>query len=237
MQYLDKYGNDGLITSVTGDIHTDRFGLETCTTMFKISIDTLYSSLPPINSFNPTFGWLIMERRRVTTTPGFWEVYGEYVGISQDPTDSVYELAIGLSDEPIVTHPKFISDIGGSPSRPLNGAIFLDQEGEITTDDSLGQFAYFQHMFGGQLNIFAGIDSYLAADQVVWRQKYCATTPPNITYQVGYINSPTGLNVSVHGPNWLLTSSTFEQRGRVYFICNEWRNSGRRGWNQSIYTS
>lgn len=235
MLHNNQYGNTGLITESPGDLHTDIYGLETCTAVFKCPMDN-FSLVPPMFAFHPIFTYLNMERRRVSITPGFLVITGEFAGIPGGTTTPIYEISIGLADEPIVTHPKFTNYIGGRPSAPLHGAIFLDQEGEITSDDSLGQFAYFQHTQGGIQNEFAGIDSYLAADQVVWREKYYSTQRPVITQQVGYIMQPSGPVPSVAGPNWLFTGCTYEQRGLVYFVCNEWRNSGRRGWNNLIYS-
>lgn len=237
-QNLLGYGRTGLIISEPGDVHTDLYGLETCTAVFKIQGDRdNLGQVPAMFSAHPIFTYLNMERRRISLTPGFIIVTGEYAGIPGGTTTPIYELAIGLSDEPIVTHPKFNQYIGGTPSHPLNGAIFLDQEGEITTDDSIGQFAYFQHVLNGSQNPFAGIESYLAADQIVWREKYYTTGGIFQTQRVGYISSPSGPVPSVPGPNWLLTGVTYERRGNVFFICNEWRNSGRRGWNTTIYNT
>lgn len=235
MVHNNQFGNNGLILESPGDLHTDIYGLETCTAVFKCPMDN-FSLVPAMFSFHPIFGYLNMERRRVSITPGFLVITGEYAGIPGGSTVPIYEISIGLADEPIVTHPKFTNYIGGTPSTPLNGAIFLDPDGEVTSDDSLGQFAYFSHTAGGIQNAFAGIDSYLAADQIVWREKYYSLARPVITQQVGYIMPPAGPVPSVSGPNWLFTGCTYEQRGNVYFVCNEWRNSGRRGWNQTIYT-
>jgi len=237
LDYLTIYGSDGFIIEDPGDVHTDLYGLETCLATFKVPQDRL-DLVPPMFAFHPIFTYLNMERRRINITPGYLIITGEFAGINGGSTTPIYEIAIGLSDEPIVTHPKFVQYIGGKPSSPLNGAIFLDPEGEITSDDSVGQFAYFQHVSGGVQNALAGVDSYLAADQIVWRQKYYSTARPTLTTQVGYISSPIGpVPPTIGSGNWLLTGCTYEQRGNVFFICNEWRHSGRRGWNSVIYTS
>lgn len=234
LDYLTIYGNDQFMIEDPGDVHTDLYGLESCTAVFKMPQDR-FDLVPPMFAYHPLFTYLNMERRRLAITPGYLIVTGEFVGIPGGQTTPIYEIAVGLADEPIETHPKFVTDIGGTPSSPKNGAVFLDPDGDISTDDAIGRFAYFSHMVGGTLNTFAGIDSYLAADQISFRQKFYATFRPNLTQQVGFINFPQGPAPPVSGPNWLLISCTYEQRGNIFFICNEWRNSGRRGWNTTIY--
>ena len=75
-------------------------------------------------------------------------IEAHYVGIEEglDTTPQI-QITVGSSTEPIDTHNEFVSKIGGKPSAPKNGAIFVDPStGEKTEDDALGVFAEFSMM-------------------------------------------------------------------------------------------
>lgn len=234
---LEIFGTSDLIVE-SGDVHTDIYGLETCTAVFKLPQD-MTSAIPRMRAFHPIFTYLSMERRRVSITPGYLVITGEFAGIRGGFTESIYELSLGCSDEPIETHPRFISEIGGSPSSPLNGAIFVDpSNGKKTTIDAIGVFDHFQLLDNRALNSLSGISSYLEASQMCWRERYCANSRPSDLSNVGHIATPAGPYPSPpSGGNWLYMGANYEQRGSCFFITREWRASGRRGWNQLIYSS
>jgi hypothetical protein len=183
-------------------------------------------------SAHPIYTWTNLERRRVQIGEGIMTITGDYAGVNGESAH-IFELCLGIADEPIVTHPRFTSDIGGLPSAPLHGAVFLDPDGNVTTDDAIGNFAYFNHS-----TEFAGIESYLAADQMTWRERYVSRAEPDASH-VGKISNPSfGPYGTPPGTtNWLQISCTFEQRGVCFFVTNEWRAGGRRGWNTTIYGS
>jgi hypothetical protein len=235
---LSIYGADGgLIVESPGEVHTDIYGLETCTAVFKAPQDRP-DLIPPMFAYHPVFTYLNMERRRVSITPGYLIITGEFAGIPGG-TIPIYELSLGCSDEPIETHPRFISEIGGRPSAPMNGAIFIDPStGRVTASDAVGVFDHFKLTISGTLNPLAGISAYLEAAQMCWRERYCATSRPSDTTVVGHIQSPAGPAPNPpSGGNWLYMGVTYEQRGNCFFITREWRASGRRGWNELIYRS
>jgi hypothetical protein len=227
LQDLTIFGNEGLIPEDPGELMTDIFGLSTVTTVWKCPIDRR-NLIPPMLVQHPIYTFANMERRRIQMGQGYLIITGDFAGVEGTTSIPIYELCIGVADEPIVTHPKFAGSIGGTPSDPLNGAIFLGPDGQVSSDNETAQFAYFNHSTN-----FVGIESYLAADQMTWRERYVSRFQPNAS-NVGYINFPPG------GPpgasNWIQISANFEQRGLSYFITNEWRAGGRRGWNNTIYT-
>lgn len=223
------YYGDSIIIVDPGEVVTDLFGLETSTVVWKIAennsgaIPSMFSPHP-----DPNYPYLNLERRRIQKQDGWIVFTGDYAGVN-GTSEAVYELTVGVQDEPIVSHPKFVSSIGGTPSAPLHGAVFLGPDGQITSDNSLGQFAYFSVN-----SDFAGIEGYLAADFMTWRERYC--TNSLIVYNdIGFISPPNGI-VPVTAINWIKVSMNIEQRGLSYVVCNEWRAGGRRGWNNTIYT-
>lgn len=230
MEFLEYHGNAGLITEKPGEVNTDIYGLETCTAVYKCPMDRL-DLIPAMFSQHPIFTYLYMERRRVSIDPGFLTITCEYAGIPGSITVPIYEIVWGTSEEPIETHPKFISDIAGTPSNPLNGAIFLDETGVLTQDDSRGIFSGFRS--GSE---FAGVTSYLDLAQMTWRVTFMTTDRPVSLSGVGHISSPAGPAPSPSdGGNWLYVGLTYTQRGIIYSVQEEWRGSGRNGWNETIY--
>lgn len=221
------FGKDALVPEEPGDVVTDLYGLETCTSVYKCPADRL-DLVPALFSAHPYFTYLHIERLRKRWQDGFLIITADYAGVN-GTSASIFELSVGVQDDPIVQHPKFVGSIGGTPSNPLNGAVFLGPDGRISTDDATGQFAYFPVD-----SDFAGIDSYLAADYVTWRQRF--VTDSLIFYNnVGFIDTPNG-SPPAGTSNWILLSVNIEQRGICFFVTAEWRAGGRRGWNTTIYT-
>lgn len=115
---------------------------------------------------------------RVETTKvegGLLECKADYCGIEQ--ADGMTEIKLSISSssstDPIETHPNFEKHIGGKPSKPKNGAIFVDpQTNQVTTDDTKGVFSEFatfaNHTYPAssgmgtiaEKNRFAGVKNY-----------------------------------------------------------------------------
>lgn len=240
LQHSNIYGNTGLITESPGELMTDLYGLSTCTTVWKCPT-THPEYIPPMFAFHPLYPFVNMERRRVTIQGGFFIITGEFAGIDGGQTVPIYELCLGLGEDPIEVHPKFISTLGGTPSAPLNNAIFVGPDGSKSADDATGRFDYFpRQLSDGSDNPLGGISSFLDMSQAVWRERFYTTARPSDMSFVGHIESPEGpvpalgtIGGSVQ--NWLLQALTYEQRGLCYSVTKEWRASGFRGWNVDIY--
>lgn len=235
---IDYYGQSGFLEDA-GSIQTDLFGLQTCTARFRYSVGTSFIAGGSIFDAHPLFGWLHMEKQQIDIVPGFIIFTNSYAGIQAGLSESVpiYELSLGVSEDPIQTHPKFVTDIAGTPTSPLNGAVFVDYEtGKRTTDESKGVFQEFLPVISGTRNLFAGISSYLSAHESTWRERKVTTSRPSDISSVGYIQSPAGPVPGIGGSrNWLYLSLQYEQRGLVYFTCKEWKASAPGGWNTTIY--
>jgi hypothetical protein len=85
---------------------------------------------------------------RVETTKvqgGFLEAKADYCGIEDgNMTEIKLSISASSSTDPIETHPNFEKKIGGKPSKPLNGAIFIDPAtNSPTSDDGKGIFSEF----------------------------------------------------------------------------------------------
>jgi hypothetical protein len=229
------FGNRQLVIEELGEISTDLYGLSTCTVTAKCPWNRL-DLVPNLFSYHPIFTYMNVERQRVRIKDGFLWITLEYAGVPGN-TSPIFELSLGLGSEPIETHVKFGTHIAGSPSSPLNGAIFRDPStGNITDDDSIGVFDTFAARVSGSVNLYAGIRSFLDFSQATWRMRFYTTARPTDISSLGKIVSPEGPAPGLGGNrNWLYQGLTYEQRGIVYGVCKEWKASGFRGWNSVIY--
>jgi len=235
---FNYYGSEAFLED-QGRLTTDIFGLQTATARFKYPSSTPFATVPSLFDAHPNYGWLHIERQEIDVAPGFLIITNGYAGIAGGLSASapIYELCVGVGEEPIETHPDFATTIAGTPSSPLNGAIFVDYEtGKKTTDDDKGVFQEFLPIISGARNIYAGVTAFLSPDQLTWRERLVTTSRPSDISNVGHIDSPSGPAPSLGGSrNWLLMGITYEQRGIVYFVTTEWRASGPSGWITDIY--
>ena len=230
------FGNRQLVIEELGELTTDLYGLSTCSMTAKCPWNRL-DLVPPLFSYHPVFGYLNVERQRIRIKDGFLWITLEYAGIAGGSTQPIYELSLGLGEERLEVHPKFGTQIAGRPSHPLNGAIFTDpQTGEITDDDSIGVFTRFSSWLGSQVNPYAGIESFLDFSQACWRVRYYTTARPVDIGSLGKIVYPEGPAPGLGGGrNWLYQGLNYEQRGVVYGVTKEWKASGYRAWDSTIY--
>lgn len=242
----EYHGNQGVILADPGMLTTKIDGLATCTAMFSTTA-TNYGALPDVNAFHPIFTFMQMEERELSLKGQFAIASCKYAGIQFDFMPPTYELKVGLSDEPIETHPEFVNKIGGTPKQPLNGAVFRKigkdgatlrtaYDGYPDTDTKNYVFKEFQLFINGKLNPFAKVESYLESSCLTWSKTVNRRTPVSDIQQVGKIDNPQGPapNLST-GRNWLFMGITQTRRGSAYQSVTEWRASGRRGWLQPIY--
>lgn len=179
----------------------------------------------------------------VTRTDGaFYElvVKGESVGSSggggfsggpllRDATNST-------SEEPIASAVNFNSATAGLPSIVdsaggivTQGNAVTPETGSIFTQD--GEFVGFVKT--AKNNLF-GIQSYLNPT-LNHRRRFSTTSKPDIS-AVGRIVTPAGDFPSIEsGRTWLCTNITYVLRGDTYEVTQEFRASGRQGWNVYIY--
>jgi len=230
--------------------------MATCTAVFKI-VKSKYLSLNKIGSPHPIFTFLTLDNSEIALS-GAWAVQtGNYAGLQAEYDDGspTYELVVGLSEEPIETHPKWASTIGGTAIKPYNGAIYEKNEnGNITTVQRGGGTTNTNrgYLFKGfmlnydpiskaektdKLNAYAKVTHYLSACQVTWKRNTTRKLPASEILKVGYIDTPKGPAPSLPDPRkWLNMGLTQSQKGQVYQVSEEWRASDVRGWIPAIYT-
>ncbi len=244
---LSFYGNHGIVTEDPGTLKISRTGMASCTGVFKI-IKAKYLQLYPIGASHPVFTFMTLESSEISLKGAFAVQTANFTGVQAqyDDLSPTYELVVGLSEEPIETHPKFKTDIGGTPTAPLNGAMFEDQQTKIivfdgsdtsaATDDGYMFKGFMVINADGTLNEFAKVEHYLEASQLTWRRTTARKVSATSVSTVGKKATPKGPYPTLpSGRTWLYMGLTQTQKGSVYQVVEEWRASGRRGWNDDIY--
>lgn len=145
-----------------------------------------------------------------------------YIGLARDPTDFVIELIGALNREPIDTHEKFGSKIGGTLGSEKNKAVF---------DPETGAFIAFPSDAPQDLG---GVEGYLRPGVNVRRSYWTARIPPTssmgaITARFYDILLPSDVK------NFLVGPITYRKVGKLYQVSEEFLGSGKKGWNTLIY--
>lgn len=234
----EVFGNQGLVLAPEGEILVDRAGLWTATCLYTVPKDRL-DLVPALGSPHPHAPFLWLESLRLRFTPGLWKVFAAYAGVQQDETEPVYDFNPGTGNEPIETIDNFVSAVAGSPSSPINGAIFRDPAtGDISTDDAVGVFDRFSIMKDGAQNPWAGLQEYLAVNNTTWTKSWTRRSKPSgAARPLTVTTNPAGNPPSFDGANynWLQFPVAFSQRGSAYECRQVWMLSGPRGWNRVVY--
>lgn len=206
--------------------------------------------IPKRWSVHPFSNYVWMESRDIQFMPWGVRAMCRYAGA--DPLAlniPVYNLVVGMEEAPIETHPLF-TNIGGTPSSPLNGAIFLDPETNLPGNDNARCFfdRFPTFLADGSKNLKAGIESFLEP-VVSYREEYVTTSLPSLTgfgKRTTTVPGP-GLPGGLGKRDWLYLGYTYTRRGNqggsgpfayasiIYEVTHEWRLSGRNGWDPDIY--
>lgn len=233
------HGNDGLVLSSAGEITATKAGLWTGSCLYSLPADRI-DLIPNVGAVHPYASFLVAESFRLVFAPGLWKLYVEYAGANRDVSEPTYDLSPGTGNDPIETHSRFLSHLAGKPSAPKNGAIFRNPEtGEVTKEDEPGayQFDRFSVLLaGGNLNPYAGLESYICQNNTVWTKSWTQRSAP--TSHPVRIGAPDGPAPNYGGDtNWLELPVAYTKRGNVFSCVAQWLASGPRGWNPVVYPS
>lgn len=212
----------GMVTPELSDVSsiiTDRYGISTGSATFKVRTVNAEAYIG-WGGNHPHADWMKRERTILNFKPGFAEIVVEYVGIPNQYTDPVVDYIDTASQEPIATHPKFTSDLAGTPDNPLNNAYF---------DPDSGAFDHF-----GSGTELTGVVDYLSG-QVTRRVTICGCRDPEFLQDsVGQVG------VGSYGDAMARATELFigfngEQRGDIFRVALDFRQPGLRGWSTLVY--
>ncbi len=191
---------------------------------YQTSANGARSRVPAIGSSHPDFSQAQCYNSVLAINENeLAEITCDYLGITRDPTTPVIEFIGNTGEEPIETHHKFVSHIGGRPGSPLNLAKF-----DLETGEFIGFPADAPEDLGG-------VRGFLSPASTVRVTFFTASNSWGL-YRLGQITNPPG---SVPRPpgsrNWLKTNWSRRDFGNIYQITEEYTASGERGWNRIIY--
>jgi hypothetical protein len=252
MRYTDIHGNRNVVIRSYGTLETDFTGLSTATAEFSAPADR-WQILPKILTPHPVWKFLGMSHSSVTIEEAFAIMRADYKGVFDDPNGNggdtggfstpVYELTVGLTEEPIETHPKFADKIAGTPSNPLNGSLWkhlttgrVASASNKATSDTGYIFAGWELTVDGNVSDFYGIDRYLDVGTITWRERKHGRRGSSIVNQAGTVQNPRGPAPNLPGDrNWMNMGTTMTEEGFASSFLTEWRASSLGGWNTTIY--
>lgn len=158
------------------------------------------------------------------------DIESTITGISAD-----ISIDFTTSQEPIESHPDFVTDIGGTPLAPKHGAYF-----DATTGEFLG-FPVVDPDEPAQLpSRFAGLRSYLMPQEVATSNsiEYDYPTPEQIE-SIGRVVEPDVFLPALPGNrSWVNNGIRVQNIGNVYFRTQKvLMLSGPRNWIPEVYGS
>lgn len=247
-------------------ISNDGFGLLEGTVSFTTTVDNA-GSIPVKRDSHPHDERLKCWKVQSTTRKGgLIDVEANYVGIESGMnTEPQVQITVGSTTDPIDTHNEFVTKIGGKPSAPLNGAIFVDAiTGDATTNDAKGVFSEFSLIkttgTKKERNIMAGIKSYYSPTITIKGVMYTrsqiftqrlvgsmgkTTVSGNVRklnllpewakYTVEDLMNNSKAEGYYQPRNWLITGVNVEQYGAIYKMTYDLTLGGILGWNSYIY--
>jgi hypothetical protein len=146
----------------------------------------------------------------------------DYIGLANDPTDFVYAGDGALDQPSIVTHPDFLSTLGGKLGDEKNGAKF---------DEDTGDFICFPPDADHDL---AGVESWLVP-RVNIRRTWWTYNVPTMQDMGTILGRPVDILLPPSVKNLLYGPFTYRQVGRLFQCSQELWGSGKKGWNTLIY--
>lgn len=146
------------------------------------------------------------------------------------------DAANSTSEEPIASAINFNVETAGLPSIVdsaggivTQGNAITPETGSIFTEN--GEFVGFTK--NAKKNLF-GVQSYLNPS-LSHKRRFSTNTKPSISAVGRIVNPATDFPEIEEGRTWLCTNISYVQRGDVYEVSQEFRSSGRQGWNTYIY--
>jgi hypothetical protein len=230
------FGKAGFVLASAGELTTDRKGLVSGRLMGTVQPNR-WADMPRIGSAHPYATFCTMERRNVKFTAGYWQVYCDYVGCEVDESEPVWDFNPGTGNEPIETIDNFM-EIAGTASAPVNDAIWRDENGVKTTDNTKGIFDRFKiFKADGSLNPWAGVSEYLAVNNSILTKSWTRKSKPADSGRPLKIDTPPAGHAPAFAENytWLKFPAAYTERGKVFDCRQQWMLSGPKGWNGMIY--
>ena len=160
-----------------------------------------------------------------------------YFGLTASVTEPVISYSGAQNNEPIETHPDFVSELAGTVDAPKNGAIFVDDAGDV-------EYGTFIKFGGGTEDTntpkFQGTEYYLTPSTQI-TLSYWTDKVPQLKNRLFIYNDLGNIpsrqfQVPPDVKNFLLLDTPYRQVGSFYQVTEQYLGSGKDGWNEKIYT-
>lgn len=184
---------------------------------------------PNLDDAHPDFPGLLLHTKSISRRREIGICVCDYRGLdpAQDSDDPevlpppVYSLDLGLSTEPIATHPSFGSLVTAAGGQGTGKAVFDDE----------GLFIGFGKDAGADL---VGVSQFLDVT-ATWSVVTVSKSIPTGGGTVGEISSPPGGAPAYSNRNWLYGGMRWDRQGGIYRTERVWLLSKDGGWNTAIY--
>lgn len=220
---MQKYGNSSGLIKQPGSKIVEKLDGSIEATLILEGASEHYGSRPTIGSRHPDLN--LLSCHNVESDFGKLSkirITASYVGITGTETPWFLEGTGAVDKDSILTHPKFLSDLGGTKASPKNKAIF---------DASTGDFIGFPSDATENL---AGVDSWYVP-HVSFRLSQWTYTEPDFDKIGTIVIPPITLKKPANSKNFLQGPITYRQVGELYQVVSEIWASGPVGWNAKIY--
>jgi len=155
----------------------------------------------------------------------------------------VYTRERTTGNEPLITHPKWITDIAGTPAAPLNGAQFVSVTGNVESfnpgvsggpDSGFNAAtAIFKQWLAS--SIMAGRDDYLAPGAVFLKTYTSFSSPQEMDF-VGKFQKPDGpAPIPPEGYDWFFLGETSSDEAGLFRNQASWKLAPTDKGTQIIY--
>ena len=177
----------------------------------------------PPGTYPGQMGGMVLDREEIRHETGSWTYTKWYSSVAAGAKPE-YQLDVSLANESITLHPKFKEF-----ATPANGAQFDPETGEFK--------GFFKYPVSGAMEneAWIGVTDFLAPG-VVWRSITRGGSSAGLLTGIGKVGTPEGPCPAAPGSStWLYMGGSMSTQGGVTTVRKEWRLSGPRGWNTTIY--
>ena len=223
-------------------LRIDREGKWTATQVFHCHRNSAAALMPRPGTQHPDVPFISVSQVTATITEGdLAEIVCEYAGAEpkegeQEKDSAVYTMGLSLSEEPIMSHPRYdtVPEAERDVLRQIASGKEKDDQGRLLKDriTSVGGTELLGKLQRGQTSYYS--------PRVSWRESWVRDYPVVSAdlNSIGNISAPSGPAPALAGGRtWLLNGVTQTQEGNAFRIEAEWLASDRGGWDPDIYTS
>lgn len=186
--------------------------------------ETRINSLPQMRSSHPRDSRCELYNREITYLPlRKIRLTGSYFGLVSAKTDPIISYTPNTNQDPITSHPDFLSFAGTQASpNTANGATFDAESGE------------FLGFFNPEITALFGAEFYLVPATLV-TLTFWTRTVPNLGRRMTRVTNIPGFKKPADVKEFLLVDYPYRQVGSFYQVTEQYMGSGPNGFSTILY--